>query len=90
MKQLAIWFIVAISLLSGNSSPSPRENSRLLGVTSIRGSSFSRIAQSWSCDRRLTCWQISSCDEARWYLDNCSWGGKLDRDSDGIPCESLC
>ncbi|MFD1975308.1 excalibur calcium-binding domain-containing protein [Mesorhizobium kowhaii] len=38
----------------------------------------------------MTCSQISSCDEARWYLDNCSWGGKLDRDSDGIPCESLC
>ncbi|WP_353016186.1 excalibur calcium-binding domain-containing protein [Mesorhizobium sp. M1060] len=36
------------------------------------------------------CKQIGSCDEANWYLQNCSWGGKLDRDKDGIPCESLC
>lgn len=47
-------------------------------------------AQSWSCDRRLTCGKIDTCEEARWYLDNCRWGGKLDRDSDGSPCESPC
>ncbi|RVC60047.1 hypothetical protein EN759_31555, partial [Mesorhizobium sp. M00.F.Ca.ET.038.03.1.1] len=21
---------------------------------------------------------------------NCSWGGKLDRDGDGVACETLC
>jgi endonuclease YncB( thermonuclease family) len=49
-----------------------------------------QVAQSYSCQPRLTCPQISSCDEANWYLANCPWGGKLDRDKDGIPCESLC
>ncbi|MGX9148273.1 thermonuclease family protein [Mesorhizobium sp. 128a] len=44
----------------------------------------------YSCEPRRTCPQISSCGEANWYLANCSWGGKLDRDKDGIPCESLC
>lgn len=44
----------------------------------------------YSCEPRRTCSQISSCEEANWYLQNCSWGGKLDRDKDGIPCESLC
>ncbi|WP_246680907.1 thermonuclease family protein [Mesorhizobium sp. B3-1-9] len=44
----------------------------------------------YSCQPRRTCSQISSCDEANWYLANCSWGGKLDRDKDGIPCESQC
>ncbi|WP_352784157.1 excalibur calcium-binding domain-containing protein [Mesorhizobium sp. M0643] len=33
---------------------------------------------------------MSSCDEASWYLANCSWGRKLDRDKDGIACESQC
>ncbi|MBS3651009.1 excalibur calcium-binding domain-containing protein [Pseudaminobacter sp. 19-2017] len=47
-------------------------------------------AQSWSCSPRRTCKQIASCDEAYWYLQNCSWGGRLDRDGDGRPCESLC
>lgn len=49
------------------------------------------VAQSgYSCKPRRTCSQISSCEEANWYLQNCAWGGKLDRDKDGIPCESLC
>lgn len=49
-----------------------------------------QVAQSYSCQPQRTCPQISSCNEANWYLANCSWGGKLDRDKDGIPCESLC
>ncbi|RWC73338.1 MAG: thermonuclease family protein [Mesorhizobium sp.] len=49
-----------------------------------------QIAQSYSCQPRRYCKQISSCDEARWYLNNCSWGPKLDRDGDGIPCEGIC
>lgn len=48
------------------------------------------IAQSWSCQARKTCGRIATCDEARWYLRNCSWGGRLDGDSDGVPCESIC
>ncbi|MBZ9807144.1 excalibur calcium-binding domain-containing protein [Mesorhizobium sp. ESP-6-2] len=24
------------------------------------------------------------------YLENCPWGGKLDRDGDGMACETLC
>lgn len=48
------------------------------------------VAQSYSCSPRLTCGKINSCEEAQWYLNNCSWGGKLDRDNDGSPCESLC
>jgi hypothetical protein len=43
-----------------------------------------------SCQPRRTCKQIGSCDEARWYLYNCSWGGRLDGDNDGAPCEQLC
>ncbi|MCZ8548478.1 excalibur calcium-binding domain-containing protein [Mesorhizobium qingshengii] len=49
-----------------------------------------QVAQTYSCQPRRTCSQISACDEANWYLVNCPWGGKLDRDKDGIPCESLC
>lgn len=49
-----------------------------------------QIAQSYSCQPRRYCSQISSCEEAHWYLNNCSWGSKLDRDGDGAPCEGLC
>ncbi|WP_287182496.1 excalibur calcium-binding domain-containing protein [Mesorhizobium sp.] len=90
MKQSAIGFIAALSLLSGSSPPLFWESIHLLGAPSSKGGWSPRIAQSWSCQPRLTCSQISSCDEARWYLESCPWGGKLDRDSDGIPCESVC
>ncbi len=50
-----------------------------------------RLAQSYSCTPRRYCSKnISSCEEAFWYLENCSWGGALDRDKDGVPCENLC
>lgn len=50
-----------------------------------------RLAQGYSCTSRRYCSKnIRSCEEAVWYLENCSWGGALDRDNDGVPCESLC
>ncbi|WP_287106854.1 thermonuclease family protein [Mesorhizobium sp.] len=59
--------------------------SQPLGVINRR-----QVAQSHSCQPRRTCSQISACDEAQWYLQNCSWGRKLDRDGDGVACETLC
>lgn len=47
-------------------------------------------ASGLSCSPRRTCSQISSCSAARWYLANCTWGGRLDRDNDGRPCEAMC
>ena len=38
---------------------------------------------------KISCKDMSSCDEAKFYLKNCGLG-KLDRDGDGIPCETLC
>jgi hypothetical protein len=48
------------------------------------------VAASWSCNPRKTCSRIGSCDEAYWHYRNCSWGGRLDGDNDGVPCESIC
>ena len=47
-------------------------------------------ASGLSCSPRLTCGQIVSCSAAQWYRQNCSWGGRLDRDNDGLACETLC
>ncbi|MER9603431.1 excalibur calcium-binding domain-containing protein [Mesorhizobium sp. M0243] len=59
-------------------------NNQPLGIISRQ------VAQSYTCQPRRKCSQISSCDEAQWYLSNCPWGGKLDRDGDGVACETLC
>ncbi|ESZ20019.1 succinoglycan biosynthesis protein exoI [Mesorhizobium sp. L2C084A000] len=59
--------------------------SQALGIISSE-----QVAQSYSCQPRRKCSQISSCDEAQWYLSNCPWGVKLDRDGNGVACETLC
>lgn len=60
-------------------------SSQPLGIVSCK-----LVAQSgYSCAPRRYCSQISSCDEAELYLHNCSWGQKLDRDGDGVACETL-
>lgn len=42
-----------------------------------------------SCGSKRTCKEMSSCEEARFYLQQCGLQ-HLDRDKDGTPCESLC
>lgn len=41
------------------------------------------------CGSKRTCKDMSSCDEAKFYLTQCGLS-RLDRDGDGIPCEKLC
>jgi endonuclease YncB( thermonuclease family) len=38
------------------------------------------------CDGRRYCSQMSSCDEATWFVKHCP-GVKMDGNSDGVPCE---
>ena len=41
---------------------------------------------SFKCDERIYCSQMTSCSEATYFLQNCP-GTKMDGDNDGIPCE---
>jgi len=41
---------------------------------------------SYRCDGRTYCSQMTSCEEATWFLKNCP-GTKMDGNNDGIPCE---
>ena len=38
------------------------------------------------CDGRTHCSQMTSCDEAEYFLQNCP-GVKMDGEGDGVPCE---
>jgi len=40
----------------------------------------------WRCDGRTHCSQMTSCDEATYFLRNCP-GVEMDGDGDGTPCE---
>lgn len=41
------------------------------------------------CDGRTHCSQMKSCEEARYFLQNCP-GTQMDGDHDGNPCEQQC
>lgn len=42
-----------------------------------------------SCGLKLYCREMATCAEARHYLNDCGVS-RLDRDGDGVPCESIC
>jgi hypothetical protein len=50
-----------------------------------RNDTTSNIAK-FKCDGRIYCSQMTSCEEATFFLKNCP-GVKMDGDRDGVPCE---
>jgi len=43
----------------------------------------------YSCNGKVYCSEMDSCEEAQFYQRNCP-GTKMDGDGDGIPCERQC
>jgi endonuclease G len=50
---------------------------------------LSTATMSQECRGKRTCKEMSSCEEAIFYLNNCGVT-KIDGDGDGMPCEKLC
>ena len=44
------------------------------------------LGSKYRCDGRTYCSQMTSCEEATWFLKNCA-GAKMDGNNDGVPCE---
>ncbi|MDO6388451.1 excalibur calcium-binding domain-containing protein [Uliginosibacterium sp. 31-12] len=44
------------------------------------------ISASFTCDGRTHCSQMTSCEEATFFLKNCP-NTKMDGNHDGVPCE---
>ncbi|MFA6189805.1 MAG: DNA/RNA non-specific endonuclease [Sulfuricurvum sp.] len=47
------------------------------------------VTNTQECKGKKTCREMSSCEEAKFYLNNCGVT-RIDGDGDGIPCEKLC
>lgn len=43
----------------------------------------------YTCSGKRTCGEMTSCAEARFYLNTCGVS-RLDGDKDGTPCETIC
>lgn len=44
------------------------------------------VTSSFKCDSRIYCSQMTSCEEATFFLRNCP-NVKMDGNNDGVPCE---
>ncbi|MDW5419162.1 thermonuclease family protein [Iodobacter sp. CM08] len=62
------------------SQPAPQANFNLPKLATSSSS---------SCSNKHYCKEMSNCAEALMYLNQCGVKS-LDRDGDGVPCESLC
>lgn len=73
----------------GNYKPKPKQQVIPKSQPPIDKPVVVKRAKGFSCDGKSTCGQMNSCAEARFYLNSCGVR-KLDKDDDGIPCESIC
>lgn len=67
-----------------NLQVTPLVTPELLGQSPANPAASTRT--SFRCDGRKYCTQMTSCQEAKYFLSNCP-GVKMDGDGDGIPCE---
>lgn len=74
LVSFALITIITGSLMSAEKSPKKQSKQK---------------TERFSCGGKPTCKKMNSCDEAMFHLNECGVK-KLDRDHDGIPCESLC
>ncbi|BBL71544.1 thermonuclease family protein [Methylogaea oryzae] len=58
-------------------------------VRSSVNSPLDPTADSVQCGIKRLCKEMSSCAEAKFYMNQCGLS-RLDRDGDGVPCEALC
>jgi len=53
-------------------------------ATALSGGGISTV---FRCEGKTRCSEMRSCEEAKFYLQNCP-DTKMDGDGDGVPCES--
>lgn len=65
----------------------PRAHPDLSTTQSLRTKPEAKSpVQTFRCDGRTHCSQMTSCEEATYFLRNCP-GVKMDGNNDGVPCE---
>ena len=80
--------VVAFVWFDTGSNQSVRSSPYIETVTSVSDSGTEELLQNhtFKCDGRTYCSQMTSCEEAKFFLKNCP-DPKMDGNNDGIPCE---
>jgi cold shock CspA family protein len=90
LRRIAMLALIALVGWAGYQHYVGRWPSFGKGTPSQRVGDLSRpqapAASRFSCDGRTHCSQMTSCEEATFFLRNCP-GTQMDGDGDGMPCE---
>lgn len=82
---LSLFLVVAIPAFAAQSDKQDQKP----GTQQTSGQQNQTNTKGYSCGLKTKCDQMTSCEEATYYLKTCAISS-LDRDKDGTPCESLC
>jgi endonuclease YncB( thermonuclease family) len=69
--------------------PVPPSDFRHGGKAVKKPTEKSATGSGFTCGDKRHCKEMSNCEEAKFYMTECGIS-KLDRNHDGVPCESLC
>ena len=75
--------------LWADANPTPPWDWRHGAKAAVPESAPPRTDLAGRCGAKRTCGEMTSCAEARFYLNECGLS-RLDGDKDGTPCEALC
>jgi hypothetical protein len=82
MGSVPVIAVVALGFVGFNFYAKHRD----LGRAPSDSPAVEAVEQSFTCDGRTHCSQMTSCEEARYFLRHCP-GPQMDGDGDGEPCE---
>ena len=93
MKKLVVVLVVAaaVSFMAARRHASPPSVDRFNSTGSPRSDHAAADppelpSRDSRCDGRTFCSQMTSCEEAKYFLNHCP-NTKMDGDRDGVPCE---
>jgi hypothetical protein len=79
---VGLWFAYQYNTDKKSDIYIPQETYTEISNTEVENISYS----SFTCDGREYCSQMTSCEEATYFINNCP-NTKMDGDHDGVPCE---
>lgn len=82
-----IYQTVAPRIKSVPSAGADQVASRPASPSTLAATPAATPSANYSCDGRRFCSQMTSCEEATYFLRNCP-NTEMDGDNDGVPCES--
>ena len=86
MLRLLLLLVLAALIWRAYQSPHVGSNTQSTEFQQFAAADPPTTSEDFKCDGRTYCSQMTSCAEARYFLNNCP-GVKMDGDHDGVPCE---